>query len=64
MYKKLVFVTRPWCVESFRVEIGDEYIAAKALPQGANSNNPEWAGRDKACPNLECQNQLFIHWLK
>jgi hypothetical protein len=65
MPKKIANVKCPWCKLPFQIEIRDKYNKyknAQAIPQGGNLTEGE-PGHNQACPNRECERQLFIRYL-
>ena len=64
MYPSTVTVTCPWCRNGFSVVIGATYKSAEAIHKEDRDRLGINEGLNTRCPNLQCNREIFIHFIK
>ena len=64
MYPQTVTVICPWCRNGFSVVIGALYKSAEAIRKEDRGSLGIDEGINTRCPNIQCNREIFIHFIK
>ena len=64
MYPQTVTVICPWCRNGFSVVIGALNKSAEAIRKEDRGSLGIDEGINTRCPNIQCNREIFIHFIK